>query len=71
MAITDKDTSMTGISSNPSLIIKAVDYIAPGAEVVYDSDYLDGKAVRGTQAGQKIFETEWLKAGVLTGNVLL
>lgn len=68
MVQVDKDSYMTGIGTNPSLLIRAPDYVAEGAQVVYDSDYFDQKAVRVTKQGQKIFETGWLKAGTLANN---
>jgi len=70
MAIVDTTQSMTGIGTNPSLIIRAPDFVAPGAEVVADTDYFDGRGVRGTYQGQKLFETGWLAAGTLTHSVI-
>lgn len=70
MAITDIDTAMQGIGTNPSMIIRAPDFVANSSEIVYNSEYFEGKAVRGLYNGQKIFETGWIPKGVLTGNVV-
>jgi len=70
MAMTDVDATMTGIGTNPGLLLRAVDYVADGAEVVYSSNYLGGKAVRAKYHNQKIAETGWLPAGTLNNIVL-
>jgi hypothetical protein len=68
MAITDIDTAMQGIGTNPAMIIRAPDFVANGTEIVYNTEYFEGKAVRGTYGGQKLFETGWIPKGVFTGN---
>jgi hypothetical protein len=70
MAITDINTAMQGIGTNPAMIIRAADFVAQGSEIVYNQDYFEGKAVRGLYAGQKIFETGWISKGVFTGNMV-
>lgn len=70
MAITDIEVGMTGIGTNPAMIIRAPDFISQGVQAVTSSDYFEGRAVRGLFNGQKLFETGWLKKGVLTGNLL-
>lgn len=68
MAITDISTAMQGLGTNPGMIIRAADFVAQGSEIVYDSEYFEGKAVRGIYTGQKIFETGWIPKGIITGN---
>ena len=70
MATTDIATTMQGIGTNPAMIIRAADFVAQGSEIVYNSEYFEGKAVRGLYPGQKIFETGWIPKGVLTGNII-
>ena len=70
MAIADIDAAMTGIGTNPAMIIRAPDFVSQGVSVVSDPDYFEGKAVRGLFPGQQLFETGWLKKGVLTGNMV-
>jgi hypothetical protein len=69
MAVADTDSSMNGIGTNPGLIIRAPDYVAEGAEIVYGSSYLDGRAVRGKYTGQVLMETEWFDAGTFNNIV--
>lgn len=70
MAITDIETAMQGLGTNPGMIIRAADFVSEGSEIVYNSEYFEGKAVRGLYIGQKLFETGWIGKGVLTGNIV-
>lgn len=65
MATTDIVDNMDGIGTNPGLLIRAPDYVSQGTDIVYNSAYFEGKAVRGTKPGQRLFETPWLAAGTL------
>ena len=69
MAITDINPSMDGIGSNPGLMIRAPQHVVGGTEIVYDSRYLDGAAVRGNKTGQTLMESPWLAEGVLNNIV--
>jgi hypothetical protein len=70
MTLTDVVKSMDGMGSNPGLLIRAPDYVAPGAEIVYSNSYFEGKAVRGVQRGQKIMESPWFAAGTFNNIVI-
>jgi hypothetical protein len=70
MATSDIIKSMDGMGSNPGLLIRAPDYVSPGAEIIYSTSYFEGKAVRGTYKGQKLFETPWYAAGTFNNIVI-
>lgn len=67
---TDVIKSMDGIGANPGLFIRAPDYVCQGTEIVYNSAYFEGKAVRGLKVGQRLFETPWFAAGTLNNVVI-
>jgi hypothetical protein len=52
------------------LLIRAPDYASQGAEIVYNSAYFEGKAVRGKAVGQKIMESPWYAAGTFNNVVI-
>ena len=70
MATTDIIKTMDGMGSNPGLLIRAPDYVADGAQIVYNSNYFEGKAVRGTKKGQKLMESPWFAAGTFNNIVI-
>jgi hypothetical protein len=70
MVLAETSSVMSGIGTNPGLFFSAADNVATGAEIVYGSSYLGGKAVRGKYNGQKIMETDWQAAGILNNIVL-
>ncbi len=70
MTTTDTNPKMQALGSNPGILLRASDYIGNTAELAYSSNYLDGKAVKGTYQGQILMETEWFKNGVLNNIVL-
>lgn len=69
MAVADEIVSMNGLGTNPGLFLPAADYVADGAEIVYGTSYVNGKAVRGKAIGQKIMETPWMSVGTM-GNIV-
>jgi len=70
MATADINPAVDGIGSNPGILIRAPQYVANGAELVYSSTYLDGVAVKGVDSGQKLMETPWFANGILNNVVL-
>ena len=69
MALDGETTTMQAVGANPGLLYRAPDYCNSGAEVVQGSNYLEGKAVRGTYPGQILMETPWLERGILNNIV--
>lgn len=67
MAITDVNKNVQGVGNNPGLLFKGSNYIADEGVIVQSSNYLDGTAVRGTVAGQRLIDTGWLTTGTLAG----
>lgn len=67
---TDVVKTMDGIGTNPGLLIRAPDYVCQGTEIVYNSAYFEGKAVRGTTVGQKLMESPWFAAGTFNNVVI-
>lgn len=69
MALDGETTTMQAVGANPGLLYRAPDYCNSGAEIVQGSNYLEGKAVRGTYPGQILMETPWLERGILNNIV--
>lgn len=70
MALTDTDSLVQGIGTNPGLLYRAPDFSSGDGELVYGSSYLDGKAVRGRYTGQVLMETPWISKGTLNNIVM-
>lgn len=70
MATADIIDNMDGIGTNPGLLIRAPDYVCQGTEIVYNSAYFEGKAVRGTTKGQRLMESPWFAAGTFNNIVI-
>lgn len=70
MAIADVSTKMQGLGTNPSLTLTAADFGSKSTELISGTEYLGGKAVRGTYPGQVLMETGWFKSGTLNNIIM-
>ena len=69
MATSDISVTTLGIGTNPGLLFPACDYKAAEGQIVNNNDYLYGKAIRCTNEGQKVMETQWLPEGTVSNIV--
>ena len=57
------ETRMQGTSTNTKSIFRAPQFECADATIVYNESYFDGQAVRGTNEGQMLMETDWIAGG--------